>query len=262
MHLITHYSLENIMSFFSKIAVAIRAFNTADTLQQVPAGVKSLSYSTSIPTTHAVVDAVQYKGSVIAEDLVELNSTYIRNAVAQLGAWTALAKGFNAFLKDPKSAEPFVDEFHYWNSITTTEAQMSEEATINTIAKLSQVKPAKGNEQTDAIISRVRKVSVDALKAEREVKAAKDSAKREAGILAFDQMVWATVGHGDGNYSISGAKAVSKAMDTMMWIANWTGNPDQIAGELLLCESDIANLERVARKEAEREGESIGTFGN
>lgn len=250
------------MSFFTKIAVAIRAFNNADHLMPAPVGVKSLSYATAerAPTTHADVDPVQYKGSVTSEDLLDLNSTYIRNAVAQLGAWTALAKGFNAFLKNPKDAEVYVDEFHYWNSVTATEGQMNEEATLNTVAKLSQVKPAKGSVETDKIIARVRKISVEAIAAEREAKAAKDTAKREAAILAFDQMIWQSVGHGDGTYSIPGSKAVSKAMDTMMWIANWTGNPDQIAGELLLCEADMAQLEIVARKEEERKGESQGTF--
>lgn len=251
------------MSFLNKLAVAFSAFRNADHLMPAPAGVKSLSLpaANNLRPTHAVVDPVSYKGSVTTENLMDLNSSYIRNAIAQLGAWTALAKGFSAFLKNPKDAEVFIDEFHAWNAVTTTEHQMDEEATLTTVAKLTVVKPARGNDQTDAIIARVRKISVDAIRAEREAKAAKDTQKREEAMLGFSQLIWQTVGHGsDSIYSISGAKAVSKAIDTMQWIAAWTGNPDQIAGELLLCEADVAQLEIIARKESEREGESQGTF--
>lgn len=249
------------MSIFTRLSVALDVLLNGNTIT-APAEVKSLSMPTAerAALTHVATPAVQYSGSVTPDDLMDLNSTYIRNAVASLGAWSALAKGFNAFLREPKLAEPFVDEFHAWNSVVTEEQQMNEEATLEVVAKLTQVKPAKGNDATDQIIARVRKIDVAAVRAEREAKAAKDTQKREAALLAYSQLIWSMVDHSESQYALSGAKAVSKAIDTMGWIAQWNGNPDAIAGELLLCEADVATLERIAKKEAEMEGQSQGTF--
>jgi hypothetical protein len=251
------------MSFITKLAVAFRAFNNADHLQAAPAGVKSLTHvpASRIPVTHASPSHEVLKGSVTPDDLLDLNSVYIRNAIASLGAWTALAKGFNAFIKDTKTAEAFVTEFHAWNAACTYETQMDEKAVETTIAKLTVSKPAKGNDQTDKIIARVRKISVDAVRAERQQKAELETAKREAAMLAFTQLLWERIYDDEGTFKLSGTKAVSKALDTMQWIAtNWVGEPDAIAGELLLCEADIAALERVAKAESEREGESQAVF--
>lgn len=250
------------MNIINKLAMAFNAFKNADQLQAVPAGINTLTHvpANRIPVTHATHTQEPLKGSVTPDDLMDLNSVYVRNAVASLGAWTALARGFSAFLKDPKTAEASITEFHAWNSVCTTEGQMDEEAVVTTIAKLTQVKPAKGNDQTDSIIARVRKISVDAVRAERQAKADKDTAKREAAMLGFSQLVWERIYDSEGVFKISGTKAVSKAIDTMNWIANWSGQPDAIAGELLLCEADVATLERVAKAEAEREGESMGVF--
>jgi hypothetical protein len=251
------------MSFMTKIAVAFRAFKNADHLQAAPEGMKSLTHvpANRIPTTHVEKGPMDLKGFITPNDLIDLNSMYIRNAVAQLGAWTAIAKGFSAYLKNPRDAEVFVDEFHAWNAVTATENQMDEEATLQVVAKLTVVKPQKGNDQTDAIIARVRKVTVDEVRADREAKAQKEVAAREEAMLGYTQLLWSMVGHNESEYKLAGSKAVMKALDTMEWIASWTGNPAQIAGELLLCEADVAQLERIAKKEAEREGESQATFG-
>ena len=191
------------------------------------------------------------QGSVTPDDLLDFSSEYARNAVANLGSWSALAKGFSAFVrnnKDPK-AEQFSHEFHAWNSVAVK--QMDEESVLTTVANLSQVKPATGNKDTDAIIARITKKTVAEVQADREAKAKIATAKREDAIINYTSLVWSCV-FGDGQYSMEAQRVLDKLQQTLLWIASWdTTNPAAIAAELLLIERDIELVKGIANKPAD-----------
>ena len=188
-------------------------------------------------------------GSVTTEDITNFSSKYARNAVAQLGCWSAMARGFTEFVKDQKSdkVDNLCLEFHAWNAAAETE--MSDESTLETIAKLSQVKPAKGDKQTDAIIARVLHKSVDEVRADREAKALVATKKREDMIIAFNTVLWSSV-YSEGSYSLSAERVMNKLEQTLLWMAGWdTTNPSALAAELLLIEADIAYVKQLAKLE-------------
>ena len=225
----------------------------------VPAGATSLT--TPQAPAHLLT---QYERSVTTpltgafhvSNLETLSSEYLKDAVAQLGAWSALARAFNEYEKvvskrvanDVKLGQ-LIDEFHCWNATCSTGKQMDEEAIIIAADKIAVQKPAKGDATTDAIIARVRKCTVAELKAAREAMAAKQSAARAELLTGFV----ATMGSftsGDMNPSISNAKVAAKAIQTLEWVAtSWQGDPAGIAAELLLIEGDIATIEAAAKRE-------------
>lgn len=189
------------------------------------------------------------KGTISTEDISDLSSDYVKSGICSLGSWSALARAYNMFMKNPKdmALESILSEFHAWNAVNPQ--QMDEEAVLTTCAKLSQVQPAKGNKQTDEIIARVRKVSVEELRANREAEAKKLTAKREAMLEQFITIVWSHV-YSEQKYSMPASKAEAKAISVIEWVANWnSSNPASQAAELLLIEGDIAQLRRMARQE-------------
>ena len=134
---------------------------------------------------------------------------------------------------------------------------MDEEAILIATDKIAEVKPMKGSPETDAIIARVRRMSVEDIKADREAKAAKQTAERQELILGFTQSVW-SFASGDMNPSIPAAKAAGKAVQTLEWVAtNWQGDPAGIAAELLLIEADLKTIERMARDSESRNDDTF-----
>lgn len=209
-------------------------------------------------TTHAEPRQVTV-GHITTEDLLDFGSKYSRSAVAQLGCWSAIARGFSEFVKaggrasfdakNPKSdkLDAFCLEFHAWNAVAG-EGEMDENATLETIARLSQVKPAKGDKQTDAIIARVLNKSVEEVKADREAKAAVATKRREEGILAFNTILWSCV-YSEGTYTMPAERVLNKLEQTLLWMAGWdTTNPASLAAELLLVEADMQTVKQVAAK--------------
>lgn len=189
------------------------------------------------------------RGHISCDDITDFISDYSKSAVCSLASWSALAKAYNAYVKNPKDTklEAFFSEFHAWNAVNPQ--QMDEVAVMETCARLTQVAPTKGNDQTDAIIARVRKVSVEELRAEREKKAKADTARREELLEQFVTAVWSHV-FSEHNFQFPAAKVEAKLVDTMTWIANWqSNNPAAQAAELLLIEADLKMVRKIASRD-------------
>jgi len=134
---------------------------------------------------------------------------------------------------------------------------MDEEAIIVAVDKMATVQPPKGNDQTDAIIARIRKMDVELLRRDREEKAAAQTQERKELIMGFCQAIWSFTS-GDMNPSIQSAKVAAKGVQTLEWVAtNWTGNPAGIAAELLLIERDLKVIEKMARDAEYRSNETF-----
>lgn len=190
-------------------------------------------------------------GHISTEDLSDFSSEYGRNAIISLGTWSAIARGFSEFVRNPKSEklDAILGEFHCWNALASESAQMDDDQTLAVVARLSVVKPKKGNEQTDAIIARITHKSLEEVAADRLKKAEKQTKQREDAILGFNSALWASP-QGDGVATMPAQKAFDKLQQTMLWVAEWDGEADRIAAELLLLESDLKMVNQVAKKEA------------
>lgn len=201
-------------------------------------------------------ETAKYPGKIKISQIVDLNSTYLKNALLQLGAWSALARSFAEYerivgkrgVSDQKLGA-LLEEFHAFNAATDVDKQMNDESVIITADRLSKVQAQKGTPETDAIIARIRKCSIDDLRKQREADAAKASAKRESMLEGFITQVWSFKGN-DLDPALDGTKAVGKALQTMDFIArSWTGNPASIAAELLLIEHDMKVLEKISAED-------------
>ena len=254
----------------NKLASSIvRATSTTGKVDATPAQlaqVQTLTIPANVGTRRPTVghsDAAPLNGKFTPEHLELLSSQYLRDAIAGLGAWSALAKMSNAYAKmqsrrnaDPAAYEQIKEEFHVWNAATSIDKQMDEEAVIIALDKIAEVPVQKGNEQTDAIIARVLNKSIEEVKTERITKAAKQTAQRKELVAALCADVWQYSGE-DMDCFLSSAKVAAKAVQTLEWIAStWQGEPAKIASELLLIESDIKMIEQLARKEEEHDGEN------
>lgn len=204
----------------------------------------------------------QITGKVSVSMLEDMNSAYLKDALASYGAWSALAYAFSEYERvtgkrttSDEKLNQLLDEFHCWNAATSSDKQMGEEAIAVAVAKLCQTKPQQGNADTDKIIARVKGCSVDELRADRAKQAEIQAARRTQLMDGFLAAVWSFTSS-DLNPSMSGAKAEAKAVQTMEFVAsNWTGNPANIAAELMLMEADLAHLTKIAHLETLREGQ-------
>lgn len=189
------------------------------------------------------------RGNISTNDISDFSSDYTKSAICTLGSWSALARAYNQFVKNQKddTINRLIEEFHAWNAVSPK--QMDEEEVLNVCAKLSQVKPAKANAATDAIIARVRKCSIEELTQQREAKAKLDSAKREDVLEQFITTVWSQV-FSDNEFQMPAMKAEAKVIQTIEWVASWqSNNPAAQAAELLLIESDIKLLRSIAKQD-------------
>ena len=189
------------------------------------------------------------RGSISTNDIGDFVSDYTKAGICSLGSWSALARAYNLFVKNPKdqAIDKILSEFHAWNAVNPQ--QMDEQAVLDTCARLSQVQPAKGNDTTDAIIARVRKVSVAEVAASRQAKAAADTAKREALLEQFITAVWSHV-YDENTYYMPALKAEGKLVNIMEWVANWnSNNPAAQASELLLIEDDLKLVRKIGSED-------------
>ena len=260
-------------SIINKFAKSIvKATSTVGHLDATPAQlaqVQTLTIPANVGTRRQTVghytqdDNKPLNGKFTPAHLDLLSSQYLRDAIAGLGAWSALAKMSNAYAKlqtrrnaDPTAYEQAKEEFHIWNSCTSIDKQMGEEQVIIALDKIAEVPVQKGNKDTDAIIARVLNKSIEEVKVERIAKAAKQTAQRKELVAALCADVWQYSGE-DVDCFISSAKAASKGIQTLEFIATyWQGRPEAIAAELLLIESDMKTIEAMARKEEEHDGEN------
>lgn len=189
------------------------------------------------------------KGYIATSDISDFISEYTRNAVAGLGSWSALAKGYNEFVKDQTSPKValFLSEFHAWNAVAPQ--QMGEDEVLMTVARLTEVKPQKANAATDAILARVRKVSIEEVAAKRIADAEKKTRVREEMMEAFVAAVWSHV-FSEQMFQLPAVKVEGKIIQTLEWVASWdSSNPAQQAAELLLIEADLKMVARMAKED-------------
>ena len=232
----------------------------------VPAGAKSLTTPTiqQVPMhVRTQPDRAWGKEMVVGKFHVShlelMNSSYLRDAIAQLGAWAALARTFSEFerVHDKKNADftkykKALNEFHAWNAATSADKQMTDEDIILTLDRLAEPVVPRSNKDTDAIIARVRKMSVEEVQAERVAQAEKKSAIRKEMLNAIQAEIW-KFDSDDIDPSLSSTKVAAKAIQTLEWIAkSWQGEPASIATELLLIEADIKVIEKLAANDEDR----------
>lgn len=232
--------------------------------QVIPEGVSGRSFRQAASIAQPR-DSKPMNGKFRVCDLELLSSQYLKDALAGLGAWSALAIMFAAYEKQATSRrsdkdytkyEQAKDVFHQWNAATSCDKQMGEEAVIIALDKIAEVPVQKGNEQTDAIIARVLNKDVETVRQDRIKKANAKTQARKEMLAHLVADVWNFSAEGE-EATISGAKAAAKAVQTLEWIATtWQGEPASIAAELLLIESDIQVIEAIAQKEEDHEGEN------
>ena len=239
------------------IAKFISTKQTAQCNLTIEAGTKNLTYGKmpSFLADQQAHESQAIKGEFPVSSLSELNSVRLRDAICGLGSWSALARAFNGFNiehEKPVSRRDFtkinsmIDEFHAWNS--AAQSQMDEDAVNDVVTRLADVQPPKGNNSTDMIIARVRKCSVEDIRADREKKAAIKAARRADRIVGFVETVWSwtTV---ETDYSLPMMKVLNKACQTLEWVGGWDAfDPAQVAAELLLIEDDIRTLEKMSKR--------------
>jgi hypothetical protein len=221
---------------------------------------KMPSFLANQPTT----ESFAFKGEFSTSNLNLLNSTRVKEAICGLGAWSALARAFNAYnqnldkpiqRRDDEKVNALIDEFHAWNSCAQN--QMDEDAVMDLATRLADVQPAKGNAQTDIIIARVRKCTVEEVRADRDRKAKVKAAIRVERIVGFVEHVWSW-SVVDTEYSIPMAKVIGKVIQTMEWVAGWDAfDPAQVAAEILLMEDDLRTLEKLAKNKCNDHGEKF-----
>ena len=221
----------------------------------VPPGTKSLT-TPNRPQheVEQVANPTMYRGQFHLSHLDMIYSTYLKNAVCQLGAWSSMAKAFNLFQKNygkrTVNEAPFlrlVEEFHAWNAATDEAKQMSEDDIILTADRIAEVKVAKGSKETDAIIAKIRKISVEQLKADRLAKAEKATATRKDMLISFVAALGQPTGS-DIDPEMPVEKVASKALQTLEFLATQNWDPTFIATECLLIQGDLDNLEAITKK--------------
>jgi hypothetical protein len=240
------------------------------TLGHIPNHVRSVT-----PMTSTAI-----MGEVTPEHLSSLRSERGKQAVASLGCWSALAKGFNQFMRTKQEHPSRQDwtkvyqhlaEFHSWNAACCEKSSgyfvrqdgdaygenlgfaMSEEEVEITIAKLAILPMPKGDDKTDAILAKVRGCTVEILRKEREDDINLRSSKRLELVQEFCQMVWACSSDDPVEVSIPMAKVLNKLGQTLQWIANWKLDPAAAASECLLLQDDIETLSKISSKDVDRD---------
>ena len=253
------------MSLISSLRNSIANLIAADRtpVQMIVDNSKSLTHAVApkhIMTQHERAEQQQVaRGKFYVQDLTSLGSERVRDAIAQLGCWSAIARSFSEFervtgkrnLSDAK-LNTLMDEFHAWNASKTAGGYMNEDAIFEAVAKMAVVTPSKGSAETDAILARVKKMSVADIRADRIKKA---EAKTQARIDMLEGFVATLLGYQGtdvDHYAMSSAKALDKAIQTLEWVANWdSNNPAEQAAELLLIEDDIKMIRELAKHEAD-----------
>lgn len=196
-------------------------------------------------------------GKFYVMDLTNLSSERVRDAIASLGCWSALARGFSEYervtgkrnLSDAK-LNVLVDEFHAWNASSSARGYMTSDQLFEAVAKMSVVNAPKGSPETDAILARVKKVSVETIRADRLKKAEAKTAARIDLIEGFVALIEGSTGGTIEHHAMSSAKALDKAIQTLDWVAGWdSNNPAEQAAELLMIEDDIRLIKQLAKVE-------------
>lgn len=274
--------LTTLKNMFNAASLAARGTGTLVVTEKA----KSPVYGTLPQHERSVtpMPSAAFVGEVTPDVLSDLRSNRGKNAIAQLGAWSAVAKGFNAYMKQMQQREQYrnftlmwkhIAEFHAWNASNAESAngyfvrengetyqeslggQMNEEETEVILAKMAVLPIPKGDDQTDAILAQVRRCTIHELREERKKDMDRRSAARIENIANFNQMLWSATGDSTVEISMPLVKAVGKLIQTMEWVASWSSDPASAAGEVLLLQQDIKFLEQSCGSKAD-EREPLG----
>ena len=224
-------------------------------VKTIPAGVgtrRQPQFSTINKVGHHIA------GNLSLEQLKELSSYRIKDAIFNYAAWLCLAHAFNTFCKTVAKrmqgqqaidVAKMLNRFHDWNSSMQT--PMNQERIEEIVVKLATPQIPRENDATDAILARIKGISINEVRKMRLEKAEAQAKEREAKIKSFLQEVEAMSECAElGNPSINAQTATLKAIDCLQWLANWE-NPDM--AELLIAEGDITILEALAHSEGLKE---------
>lgn len=250
-------------SIIARIGNALIAFAGIDK-QEVKQEIKVKTIPAGVGTRRqpqfATVDKVGHHivGNISLEQLKELASTRIKDAIFNYAAWLCLARAFNTFCKtvakrmqgqQALDVAKALNEFHDWNSSMNN--PMNQERIEEIVVKLATPQVPRENNATDAILARIKGMSVTEIRQDRLSKAEAQAKDREAKIKNFLQEVEVMAECAElGNPSINAQTATLKAIDCLQWLANWE-NPDM--AELLIAEGDITILEALAHSEGLKE---------
>lgn len=196
-------------------------------------------------------------GKFYVMDLTHLSSERVRDAIASLGCWSAIARSFSEYertvghkhMSDAKLTA-LVDEFHAWNASSSARGYMGTDQLFEAVAKMSVVNASKGSKETDVILARVKKCTVEQIRAERLAKAETKTKARIELIEGFVALIEGYQGNNSDAHHMSSAKALDKALSTLDWVAGWdSNNPAEQAAELLMIEDDIRLIQWMSKSE-------------
>jgi len=251
--------------FIAARNTAVATANGAGTITNGDPGARQLIYG-KVPLAAKTVTpaySTALVGEITPEHLSNFQSARSKQAVAGLGCWSALARGFSLFMKESQQHPSrqnwdkvynALNEFHAWNAACSEKSSgyfvneqgeaygenlgfsMSDEDVELTIAKMAVLPLPRGDDETDAILAEVRKCSVDQLRKEREDDINTRSKKRLALVQEFCQMVWqahkvTTVEDENGDIRYEGADnemecsmPVSKALNKLASTLTWVAS--------------------------------------
>lgn len=248
------------MSFINNVrralSIALAPKEVGHIVNHTGEKVTSLTYSQRPREVVRESQPVVLKGELTLSQLKMLHSQKVLGSICNYGAWEALARAFSAYcamhrtrVVNPKMAQMLalqLDRFHAFNAELDSLGMggMDEVAVEEVVARLTVVKPVKENAATDAILARVKHMSVEEVRKEREGRQQKEEARRAELMNAFLAEVWSAT-LTDEDVTLDAQKAYGKAVSCLEWMANWD-NPDM--AEILLAEADVKLLERMAVK--------------
>jgi len=261
-------------SIIRRIGTALLAFASIDKQEVKPVKAKIIPPGVGTRRQPQFAEKSQVghniAGNLSLEQLKELASTRIKDAIFNYAAWLCLARAFNTFCKtvakrmqgqQALDVAKALNEFHDWNSSMNN--PMNQERIEEIVVKLATPQVPRENDATDAILARIKGMSIDEVRKVRLEKAEAQAKERETKIKSFLQEVEAMAECADlGNPSINTQTATLKAVDCLQWLANWE-NPDM--SEILIAEADIKILESLAHSEGLKEngaGESSREIDN
>lgn len=205
-------------------------------------------------------------GKFTVEHLELIQSQYYRDAIASLGAWSALASAFNAFVKmkagrnTEANYEQQREQFHAWNAACSIDRQMGEDQVLEAVAKMATATVKEGRPENLKIIADALDKSIDEIKADRVKRAQKKAAEKKAQLVAFVADIWEFTGAPVSAW-ISSTKAAQKGIQTLNFIDEYWEDETAAACEMLLVRHDMKTIEALARKEEDHEGEGQAEVG-
>jgi len=251
------------MSIISSIRNSIANLIAADRqpVQMIVDNSKSLTHANApahiLTQAERAEQTAMAKGKFYVIDLSKLNSERVRDAIASLGCWSAIARGFSEYERTVGNKQAndaklsiLIDEYHAWNASSSARGYMDTDQLFEAVAKMAVVSAPKGSKETDAILARVKRMSVEDVRAERMKKAETKTRARIEMIEGFVATVEAGSAGDIDHHAMSAAKALDKAIQTLDWVAGWdSNNPAEQAAELLLIEDDIKMIRELAKLE-------------